>query len=109
MPDLTTHTTLICKTNEYWQMPVKSTSQQNVMYMVKFEQLPPGASYEYGYTCTCKAFTTGKKRGQECKHIQSVKHRRCAWNETMELLGEKDAQDKCPRCQGPLIPVRVAV
>lgn len=92
-----------CNSNMGWGTDVPSSSGGT--YTVKFEELPPNAPYQYGFTCTCPGFKFGK--GIECKHIKLAKPQFCGWHQQHDGGEPKDR--KCPKCGGPVSGVRCAV
>jgi hypothetical protein len=113
MPDLTTHATYICCTNEHWEKQVKGSKGNT--YTVSHSRLDPEESYrqgcDYGWTCTCKGF---QFRGK-CKHLTQVlaSGEFCGWNDTLEVGVEPDYDEQgrpiCPDCGGPVTAINVAV
>jgi len=113
MPDLTTHATYTCCTNEHWEKEV--TGSKGDKYIVCFgrldgeERLRQGC--DYGWTCTCKGF---KFRGK-CRHLTQVKASGefCGWNDCLEVGAPPDYDEHdrpvCPDCGGPVMTVNVAV
>jgi SWIM zinc finger len=107
MPDLMPVIARVCATVFEYETFVEGSKGDH--YHVQYGRLPPGARYEYGWTCSCPAFQFRKQA--ECKHIAQVKSKRCAWGEEA-LCGDfptRPKDGKCPRCKGPLKSVSVAV
>lgn len=93
----------MCSSNQHWERIVPGS--KGAQHTVRFEQLPPTAPYEYGFTCTCHAFKFGG--GKECKHIKSVKDQWCGWHGQFDA--GKVVDGKCPKCGGPVVGVMCAV
>ena len=106
MPDLMTQFLRWCITNETWSMPIVGKTGT---YTVSYGKLPKNREYEYGYSCTCKAFERGG--GKECKHILQAKSFHCLWNHEA-VCGSSlptPKSGKCPRCGGDLTTIAIGV
>ena len=109
--------TWVCSTNMDWETTVKGS--KGAEYTVRWGRLF-GQDYvvqecQYGWTCTCPAFTKSRNSHLPCKHIKAVEASgaRCGWNGTLEPTAtcEHDVNGEpcCPDCDGPLDAIRVAV
>lgn len=113
MPELTTHATWTCSTNESWETTV--TGSKGDEYTVRWglfdlrDQNRFGS--QYGWSCTCKGFEHHRK----CKHIEFVNAsgERCAWNDILDVGVEASRDDNdepcCPECGAPVVAYNVAV
>ena len=64
--------------------------------------------YAQGWYCTCPSFKFGK--GKNCKHINSVqKERQCGWHQQYSAERLEGDSEKCPRCDGETVVVRVGI
>lgn len=99
MPDLTRHATQTCATNTNWVAEVEGSKGDTYTVSYGFCERGP---YQFDYTCTCPGF----KYRKACKHIESVREDRCAWNGTLEVV---EHVDECPDCGGPVMSLEVAV
>lgn len=117
MPDLTIHPAAVCTTNLDWTKAVPGS--RGATYTVRFGMLfgrdAEVQGCQYGYTCTCAAFTKSKRSHLPCKHIQAVEAsgERCSWNWEMEP-GAEAAKDEhgnacCPDCGAPVTYINVGV
>lgn len=116
MPDLNIETAWTCGSNVAWAREYRSEPGKRA-YMIRWERLPPPLAErhgcEYGWTCTCPSYNY---RGIECKHIDAVRSERCGWNEELEptLQAKADPSKRatlkvcCPKCDGPVVAVRVS-
>lgn len=115
--DLTTHATWICPSNINWSIKVQGSrgAEHTVRYGRLFGRDLQVQGCDYGYTCTCAAFTKSRKSHLPCKHIKAVlaSDERCAWNWEMEPGAEaaRDADGKfiCPDCGERVTAINVAV
>ena len=110
MADLTIETAWVCDSNLRWERSVRSSDGRKT-YTVAWKRLSERLQgCLYGWTCTCKHFEIRKTN---CKHIDSVMHERCGWNEEMDPtttpLRTLDTDPCCPDCGGPVTAMRVAV
>lgn len=101
MTDLTTHAVPVCSSNVDWSAVVPGSKEDHV---VSWGFRPHGYT-QYDWHCTCQAFKFG--RGKLCKHIESVKATRCAWNAELEMHRCDDG--KCPKCGEAVKYIQVAV
>ena len=120
MPDLTEHIVPTCMSNLAWSGSVASASDSEVEYHVTWGPAPPWAEVQFGWHCTCRDFyyqTEQHGFGHHCKHINQIINQdlRCAWNEAIELVSNNydvkwiDGHKQCPKCEGPITYVRIAV
>jgi len=105
MPDLTTELAATCATNTGWSTTVRGSKGD--LYTVRFCYQPHGV-VQYDYECTCPAFKNSAR--SHCKHIRQIINagERCGWNEALEPALKAD-NNRCPRCGGPVLFLRVGV
>jgi len=117
MPDLTTHAAWTCATNVSWEkkVPGSNGAEYTVSYGLLFGRDAEIQGCQYGYTCTCPAFTKSRKSHLPCKHIKAVEasDERCRWNWELEPGAEvgtaTGGEPCCPECGGPVGVFNVAV
>ena len=90
----------MCESVTHWETTVGD-------YIVWYNASDPLETVA-GWHCDCADF---KYRKRQCKHILQAKELRCNWNwEVLAGSGCWDVVgDKCPRCDGPLVSVKVGV
>lgn len=104
MPDLIREYRRWCSSNEQWSTIVHGSKNS---YTVTYGKVNFG-DYEYGYTCTCKAFEFGQ--GKECKHIIEAKKQHCRFNhEACCGDGEEVKDDTCPKCGADMTTIVIMV
>jgi hypothetical protein len=114
---LSIETTWTCSTNIEWSLDVRGSAGNTytVSYNYLFGEDAQEQGTQYGYTCTCPAFTVGRNAHKMCKHIKAVKadHVRCGWNWELEptAVCDHDAAGKpcCPDCGASVQAIPVAV
>ena len=114
MPDLTTHATWWCCSNRGHSWRYESNSERGKFYTVRWAQLGPSATTEFGYTCDCWPF----RKSRTCPHVRWAKEDHCQWNGEQEV-GVQAAEipcrecghpkTVCPQCAGPVEAINVAV
>ena len=100
MGDMTRHAWRWCSENVRFEQEVPGSKGET--YSVRYGRTPTGR-YQYGWTCTCKAF---KFRGR-CKHIEACKPLRCTEGRDAVVGSPTPMGDTCPRCGGSTSVVEV--
>ena len=110
MPDLDILVALTCFSNESWTKSV--VGSKGTTYNVKWSRLSPVEANrrhcQYGWECTCD----GWKYRRTCRHVTAAEKERCGWNAEIDpgaSTTSETGEHTCPRCNGPLVGVRVGV
>ena len=109
MPDFTVVHKWACSSVLSWSTIVPS-SKPGVDHLVSFGRMPPGAQYEYGWSCSCAGF----KFRKTCNHVKAIEGKpfqaggRCGWDAMWED-GETTKEAGCPRCGGEVFSMGHAV
>lgn len=100
---------------DYWAVfRVPSESTPGTVYTVEF------GGGEGPAFCDCPAFKYSPEDDKGCKHITWVFKHGCFWNPQWYEGGDRKIKpkyhtnshipkQKCPRCKGPMVGVRIAV
>jgi len=98
--ELTIETGWMCSSNEHWE--TKVTGSKGNVYTVTFSFQPYGP-VQHDFECTCPQ---NKYRHKECKHIKSVKGKRCGWHQQFDGGDVDPKNPKCPDCNGEVKAIR---
>lgn len=94
-------TFLWCSQNSYAEFEISGSSGKS--YIVSYDMRD-------GWHCNCPAFKYSKSK--TCKHIDEAKPQKCehGWDAVVGSPAHDWTDDrKCPKCNSPVSPIKVAV